>query len=83
MYQKAIEDCKKQGGRFVVEGGVLSGKGFESGCYVNPCIAEAKPEYQIVTQETFAPILYCSNTRTLMKLFKFKMPYRKVFLQLL
>src|SRR6185295_7414995 len=58
IYQKAIEDCKKQGGRFVVEGGVLSGKGFESGCYVNPCIAEAKPEYQIVTQETFAPILY-------------------------
>jgi aldehyde dehydrogenase (NAD+) len=58
MYEKAIEACKKQGGHFVVEGGVLSGSGYESGCYVKPCIAEAKPEFEIVTQETFAPILY-------------------------
>ena len=65
MYQQAIETCKKQGGLFVVEGGVLSGKGFESGCYVKPCIAEAKPEFGIVTQETFAPILYLLKYKTL------------------
>jgi aldehyde dehydrogenase (NAD+) len=65
MYQKAIEACKKQGGHFVVEGGVLSGLGYESGCYVKPCIAEAKPEFEIVTQETFAPILYLLKYNTL------------------
>jgi aldehyde dehydrogenase (NAD+) len=65
MYQKAIEACKKQGGRFVVEGGLLIGKGYESGCYVKPCIAEAKASYEIVTQETFAPILYLLKYATL------------------
>jgi aldehyde dehydrogenase (NAD+) len=58
MYSEAIEQCKKEGGRFVVEGGVLSGDGYESGCYVKPCIAEAQPNYKIVQHETFAPILY-------------------------
>ena len=57
-YLQAIEQCKKEGGRFVVEGGVLQGDGYESGCYVKPCIAEAKPHFNIVQQETFAPILY-------------------------
>jgi aldehyde dehydrogenase (NAD+) len=65
MYQQAIDTCKKQGGHFVVEGGVLIGKGLESGCYVQPCIAEAKPEYEIVTRETFAPILYLLKYNTL------------------
>ncbi|WEK34703.1 MAG: aldehyde dehydrogenase family protein [Candidatus Pseudobacter hemicellulosilyticus] len=57
-YLAAIEDCKVEGGHFVVEGGVLEGPGYESGCYVNPCIAEARPDFAIVQQETFAPILY-------------------------
>ena len=58
MYLNAIEVCKKEGGKFFVEGGVLEGKGYESGCYVKPCIAEALPHYTIVQHETFAPILY-------------------------
>ena len=58
MYLNAIEACKKEGGKFLVEGGVLEGKGYESGCYVKPCIAEALPHYAIVQHETFAPILY-------------------------
>ena len=58
MYLNAIEACKKEGGKFLVEGGVLEGKGYESGCYVKPCIAEALPHYSIVQHETFAPILY-------------------------
>jgi aldehyde dehydrogenase (NAD+) len=65
MYQQAIEICKKQGGHFIVEGGVLSGNGFESGCYVKPCIAEAKPTFDIVTTETFAPILYLHSYKNL------------------
>ncbi len=58
MYLNSIEACKKEGGKFLVEGGVLDGAGFESGCYVKPCIAEALPHYAIVQHETFAPILY-------------------------
>ena len=36
----------------------MEGNGYESGCYVKPCIAEAQPGFAIVQQETFAPILY-------------------------
>ena len=65
MYLDAIEACKKEGGKFIVEGGVLEGNGFESGCYVKPCIAEAKPEFAIVQHETFAPILYLLKYKTI------------------
>jgi aldehyde dehydrogenase (NAD+) len=41
-----------------VEGGVLDGAGYESGCYVKPAIVEARPDMHIVQEETFAPILY-------------------------
>lgn len=65
MYLKAIEQCKAEGGNFVVEGGELTGKGYESGCYVKPCIAEAQPGYKIVQHETFAPILYLLKYKTI------------------
>jgi aldehyde dehydrogenase (NAD+) len=65
MYLAAIEACKKEGGKFVVEGGVLKGKGYESGCYVKPCIAAIKSDSKIVQQETFAPILYLLKFKTL------------------
>ncbi len=64
-YVDAIEACKKEGGSFVVEGEVLQGDAFGSGCYVKPCIAEAKPHYRIVQEETFAPILYLLSYRDL------------------
>jgi aldehyde dehydrogenase (NAD+) len=65
MYLSAIERCKAEGGNFIVEGGLLNGKGYESGCYVKPCIAEAKPSYSIVQHETFAPILYLLKYKTM------------------
>jgi len=65
MYLDSIEKCKAEGGKFIVEGGVLKGKGYESGCYVKPCIAEAKNSYAIVQHETFAPILYLMKYKTL------------------
>jgi len=65
MYLGAIEKCKAEGGKFLVEGGVLKGKGYESGCYVKPCIAEAKNHFAIVQHETFAPILYIMKYKTL------------------
>lgn len=58
IYLDAIEKCKAEEGNFIVEGGVLEGVGFESGCYVKPCVAEIKNNYHIVQHETFAPILY-------------------------
>lgn len=65
QYEDSIKKCKKEGGKFIVEGGVLSGKGYESGCYVKPCIAEVKNSYEIVQHETFAPILYLIKYKTL------------------
>lgn len=65
MYLIAIEKCKAEGGKFIVEGGVLKGKGYESGCYVKPCIAEAKNSFDMVQHETFAPILYIMKYKTL------------------
>jgi len=58
MYERALQVAQEQGGNLVVRGGILSGEGFESGCYVKPAIVEAKPEMLIVQEETFAPILY-------------------------
>ena len=65
LYLESIEKCKAEGGRFVVEGGVLNGPGYASGCYVKPCIAEVENHYPIVQHETFAPILYLIRYSTL------------------
>ena len=63
-YLAAIEKCKKEGGKFLVEGGVVEGPGYESGCFVKPCVAEALPHFEIVQHETFAPILYLMKYET-------------------
>ncbi|MGB2117162.1 MAG: aldehyde dehydrogenase family protein [Flavobacteriaceae bacterium] len=57
-YLDAIENLKGEGGNIIVQGGVLEGEGYESGCYVKPVIAEASNDFSIVQEETFAPILY-------------------------
>jgi aldehyde dehydrogenase (NAD+) len=64
-YLYAIEQVQAEGGTMVVDGGVLEGAGYESGCYVKPCIAEAKNSFNIVQHETFAPILYLLKYSTL------------------
>ena len=64
-YLHAIEEVRKTGGKFVVEGGVLAGPGYESGCYVKPCIAEVQNHWDIVQHETFAPILYLMSYKTI------------------
>ena len=58
MYNAALIKVVAEGGKILVEGGVLSGEGFESGCYVKPAIAEADNSFEIVQHETFAPVLY-------------------------
>lgn len=65
QYLNSIEAAKQQGGKEIVAGGVLEGRGYESGCYVKPCIFEANAEMEIVKHETFAPILYLMKYSTL------------------
>jgi aldehyde dehydrogenase (NAD+) len=65
QYLHTIAQIKAVGGRFAVEGGVLSGPGYESGCYVKPCIAEVDEQYEVVRHETFAPILYLMKYKNL------------------
>lgn len=57
-FTKALEHVKQEGGSILFGGQVLSGKGYESGTYVKPALVEADNSYQIVQEETFAPILY-------------------------
>ena len=63
QYEAALRAAASEGGKAVVEGGRLSGKGFESGCYVKPAIIEINHSAEIVQNETFAPILYLLTYR--------------------
>lgn len=54
----ALEKAKQEGGKILTGGQKLTGSGYESGCYVTPAIVEAENTYEIVQEETFAPILY-------------------------
>jgi aldehyde dehydrogenase (NAD+) len=58
VYQQALEQVKKEGGKIIFGGEKLTGEGYEAGTYVVPAIAEAENHYDIVQEETFAPLLY-------------------------
>jgi len=64
-YLSSINAVKDQGGIEIVAGGVLEGAGYESGCYVKPCIYEVQNHFAIVQHETFAPILYIMKYKEL------------------
>lgn len=64
-YLHAIKEAQKEGGKVLIEGGVVEGVGYESGCYVKPCIIEADNSFKIVQHETFAPILYLMKYNTI------------------
>ncbi|MBS1647086.1 MAG: aldehyde dehydrogenase family protein [Bacteroidetes bacterium] len=64
-YLAGIEHAIAEGGKILVAGGVLEGKGFEHGTYVKPCIIEAQNSFSIVQHETFAPILYVMKYKTI------------------
>lgn len=57
-FKHALKQVEKEGGKIIFGGEVLTGNGFESGCYVKPAIVEAENSYKTVQEETFAPILY-------------------------
>ncbi|NUN09381.1 MAG: aldehyde dehydrogenase family protein [Ignavibacteriaceae bacterium] len=57
-FTAALEKVKKEGGKIIYGGDVLSGDNYKSGCYVVPALVEADNSFEIVQEETFAPILY-------------------------
>ena len=65
MYQDAITAVRDEGAIPLVEGGVLEGEGYESGCYVRPCAFEVATDSEMARRETFAPILYLMKYRDL------------------
>ena len=54
----AQQKVASEGGEILYGGEVLEGEEFPGGRYVRPCIASAANHFQIVQDETFAPILY-------------------------
>ena len=58
QYISALNQITEQGGELIVEGGIITGNNYASGCYVKPAIAQINNEASIVQKETFAPILY-------------------------
>jgi aldehyde dehydrogenase (NAD+) len=62
---KAIDEVKAAGGKILYGGTPYEDSGCESGCYVIPCIAEAKNDFPVVQEETFAPLLYLIRYHTI------------------
>ncbi len=58
LFTQAQKAVVEEGGRIITGGEVLEGPQYPSGLYVNPAIAEAENHYNIVQEETFAPLLY-------------------------
>ena len=59
----AIERLKKEGGEVLYGGERLNGDNYPGDCYMTPCLANAKPNYSIVCDETFGPLLYLMTYR--------------------
>jgi aldehyde dehydrogenase (NAD+) len=65
VFTEALKKVKKEGGKILFGGEVPGGKKFKSGNYVVPAIVEAENHYEIVQEETFAPILYLMKYETI------------------
>ncbi|MGB9475248.1 MAG: aldehyde dehydrogenase family protein [Candidatus Udaeobacter sp.] len=58
--QGSIQRLKDEGGEVLYGGDRLTVPG---GCYMKPCLATAKPDFEIVKDETFGPLLYLLTYR--------------------
>jgi aldehyde dehydrogenase (NAD+) len=61
----AIEEVQKEGGKLIYGGTRLSGEKFPSPNYVVPAIVEAENHFNMVQEETFAPIVYLIKYNTI------------------
>jgi len=64
-YLQGIEECKKQGGKFLIEGGAKTINDLPSECYVTPSIALVDAKTPVVQTELFAPLLYIIPYQTM------------------
>jgi aldehyde dehydrogenase (NAD+) len=64
-YRQAIQRAVDEGGRVLAGNRVLTLPGLEGGHYVAPALVEGMPDFEIVCEETFAPILYVLKYREL------------------
>jgi aldehyde dehydrogenase (NAD+) len=63
MVQHSIQRLKDEGGEVLYGGERLDGAQFPGGCYMTPCLANAKPNFEIIQHETFGPLLYLMTYR--------------------
>jgi len=63
MVQQSIQRLKDEGGEVLYGGERLDGEKYPGGCYMTPCLANAKPDFKIVCHETFGPLLYLMTYR--------------------
>jgi aldehyde dehydrogenase (NAD+) len=61
LYVRAIEKIREAGGEILYGGRVLDRKGY----FVEPAVVRAENHWEIVQQETFAPILYIIPYKTM------------------
>jgi aldehyde dehydrogenase (NAD+) len=61
--QRSIERVKGEGGEVLYGGKKLNGEQYPGGCYMKPCLATARPDFEIVQEETFGPLAYFMTYR--------------------
>ena len=59
----SIERLKEEGGEVLYGGERLEGDRYAGGCYMTPCLTNARPDYKVVHDETFGPLLYLLTYR--------------------
>jgi aldehyde dehydrogenase (NAD+) len=63
LVQHSIQRLKDEGGEVLYGGERLDSAPFSGGCYMRPCLANAKPNFEIIQHETFGPLLYLMTYR--------------------
>jgi len=58
LFQHAVKKVDEEGGKVIFGGNSLPGDKYGSPYFVEPALAEAENHFEIVQEETFAPILY-------------------------
>ena len=65
LFTDAINKVKEESGTILFGGEVLEGEEYQAGTYVVPALAEVENRYEIVQDETFAPLLYLIKYNTI------------------
>jgi len=63
MVLHSIQRLKDEGGEVLYGGERLEGPQYPGGCYMTPCLANARSDFEIVRHETFGPLLFLMTYR--------------------